>query len=391
MTKHKYKDKPKLLAGVLKYFAQMEHNKIIRVLTGPPVLEQPVDGPITHYNAWFPVERPDKPTTPVRPVWDASAKSYKGANSLNDCLLAGANYLMDGIGFLLRFRMALIVLFGDIRQAYLQCGLNEDSVHACRFLSLADPSKGVTMDNIVQYCLQRVSFGLSCSQFLLMATIREHLKRQNTPLADELILNAYSDNIMLCSDTPEEALAKVTETVRIFRLASMEICQFFSNSKAVNEALNVPADQTINKVLGVSYNTEADMLFIVFHCDKRPKQDTKRSVLKTNSKNYDPLSLASPATVMSKQFFQDLFSRYKGWNDVLSAEDQESWDRLITQWADVALEFPRMIAPPGYDEVEIHAYADANAGLMCVAIYLVFVKDGNVPPVCASLKLASLL
>lgn len=348
---------------------------VIRILTEDPVEVQRTEGPLVHYLAWFPVVRMDKETSKVRPVFDASARSYKTAKSLNDCLMVGVNYLMNIIGFIVRFRMAQVAAFGGIVKAYLQCALNEDSVHACRFLYLADPSKGVSEDNIVQYCFQRLTFGINCSQYLLMSVIREHLKRQKTPLADELILNSYSDNIMILGASDQEVLSKIEETARIFKLASMPIHSFFSNSSFVNCALGVPATKVMNKVLGVTYDTPRDLLSITFHCSDRPSVDTKRSVLSAISANYDPCGLVSPALILSKRFSQDCWPKYKGWNEPLTSSDCATWNTLIEQWADITVEFPRYIGVQQFDEIEAHAFSDANPRAMCVTVYLVFVKN----------------
>lgn len=379
--KTKYKDDPWLLGEIYKYFKQMLDDKVIKELESEFVLEQPEEGPVVHYNHWFAVVRPDKTTTQTRPVWDASAKSRKGGRSLNDCLLKGANFLISLIGFLLYFRTVPIAVFGDVKRAYLQLGLNEPDTHACRFLFLRDLSKGVTLENLVQYAFQRVAFGINCSGFLLMATIREHLRRQNSPLADELIRTCYSDNLMVVANSPDEAINKVKETVRIFDLASMTVRDWFSNSAVVNQRLDVPASKRVTKVLGVDYNTETDVLSITFNCEDRPSRDTKRSVLQANSKNYDPMQIACPAMVRSKLFFQRIFSVYPKWKDFLSADDQSEWDALIKDWDGVKLEFPRLVAPPSYEEVEVHGFADANPRAMCVAIYLVFAKNGKRFPV----------
>ena len=50
-------------------------------------------GPMVHYIPHSPVFRPDSATTPLRIVYDASAKAGPDVPSLNDCLETGPNLL----------------------------------------------------------------------------------------------------------------------------------------------------------------------------------------------------------------------------------------------------------------------------------------------------------
>jgi len=68
---------------------------------------------------------PAKVTTKVRIVYDASAKSQKCLNSLNDCLFRGPAILPDLVGLLMRFRLHLIFILADIEKAFLQIGVQE--------------------------------------------------------------------------------------------------------------------------------------------------------------------------------------------------------------------------------------------------------------------------
>ena len=78
-------------------------------------------------------------TTPIRIVFDCSAK--RGANhpSLNDCLITGPPMLNDLTSILMRFRMRKYACSADIEKAFLMVGLHENDRDACRFFWPADP------------------------------------------------------------------------------------------------------------------------------------------------------------------------------------------------------------------------------------------------------------
>lgn len=74
-------------------------------------------------------------TTPIRPVFDASAKE-KNMPSLNQCLETGINLIKTIPSILLKFRKEKIGVVSDIRKAFPQIGLNKKD----RFSSLSlDP------------------------------------------------------------------------------------------------------------------------------------------------------------------------------------------------------------------------------------------------------------
>ena len=52
---------------------------------------------------------------------------------------------------------------------------------------------------IFRFC--RVPFGLICSPFLLVATIKFHLQREGTPLALHILHNIYVDNVLIGVDS----------------------------------------------------------------------------------------------------------------------------------------------------------------------------------------------
>ena len=103
--------------------------------------------------------------------------------SLNDCLYCGPVILPDLVGLLQRFRLHRIVALADTEKAFLQIAIQRDEHDVTRFLWLKDTSKlVVSNDNIKAYCFCRVPFGLTCSPFLLGATLKYHLQKEGTPL-----------------------------------------------------------------------------------------------------------------------------------------------------------------------------------------------------------------
>ncbi|XP_060601761.1 uncharacterized protein LOC132755002 [Ruditapes philippinarum] len=129
-----------------------------------------------HYLAHHGVITPQKTTTKLRVVYDASAKTSKENNCLNDCLYRGPVMVHDLCGILLRFRKHPIAIVADIERAFLQIELQRDQRDVTRFLWLKDIDNPMTNAcNIQEFRFCRVPFGVVSSPFLLGATIEHHL------------------------------------------------------------------------------------------------------------------------------------------------------------------------------------------------------------------------
>jgi hypothetical protein len=111
-----------------------------------------------------------------RIVFDGGAHE-RDASSLNDALEVGPNLLPELLSLMLKFRQRPLAIIGDISQSFLQLSLHQKDRNLTRFLwyhciQHADGSYTMT-DEVVTYRFTRLPFGLTCSPFLLSATLRE--------------------------------------------------------------------------------------------------------------------------------------------------------------------------------------------------------------------------
>ncbi|KHJ84892.1 hypothetical protein OESDEN_15388, partial [Oesophagostomum dentatum] len=177
-----------------------------------------------HYLPYQVVVTPEKKTTPKRIVFDASAHSV-GKPSLNDLLYQGPLILPNIVGILMRFRTGKVATIADIEKAFLQVRLNEQDRNVTRFLWVKDVNKPLDDLNIQIYRFTRVTFGLNASPFLLAATIDYHLDTtvKNEKVANQIKANMYVDNLLLTSETTQEAFEQYKIAKTIFSVPKLEM------------------------------------------------------------------------------------------------------------------------------------------------------------------------
>ena len=112
----------------------------------------------------------------MRIVFDGSCHEDH-APSLNGALEMGPNLLPEILATLLQFRLYPVGIIGDIGQAFLQLSLNRRDKDLTRFFWYRvikdEDGNNDTTREIIAYRFTRLPFGLTCSPFLVSATIRE--------------------------------------------------------------------------------------------------------------------------------------------------------------------------------------------------------------------------
>ena len=95
------------------------------------------DGPCVGGREFYiphkPVVRATAESTKLRIVYDASARAFDGALSLNDCLHAGPPLQNKLWRVLVRGRFNPVVVSGDLQKAFLQVRIEEAYHDAMRF------------------------------------------------------------------------------------------------------------------------------------------------------------------------------------------------------------------------------------------------------------------
>jgi hypothetical protein len=326
-----------------------------------------------HYLPHRAVFKPESKTTPLRPVFDASCKVGR-TPSLNDCLEKGPNLLELIPSILLRFRMGRIGVTSDIRRAFLMIGINEEDRSSVRFLWWDNPDSKQT----VEYCHNRVVFGMNCSPFLLGAVILHHLNgadRKYDKTVEKMKTSMYVDNCVLSVDTYQEYEHFKKMSTELLADAQMDLTQWeYSGDKA---------EQQVTNVLGLKWDKSADCLLISPVSSENIQNITKRVMLSRLHQIYDPLGFLTPVMVIPKLLLQKAWIENRCWDEIVSEEVQEEFQKW---WTDLiplldTFKIPRNCTGGLTEETgefQLHAFSDASKGCYAAVVFLRTKKPSGV-------------
>eukprot|EP00794_Sanderia_malayensis_P018333 gene18333-biopygen12280 len=153
-----------------------------------------------HYLPHRAVIRENVETTKNRVVSDDSCKAKKSGVSLNDCLHVGPPLTPMIFDVLMRFRMNLIALVGDIEKAFLNIEIHEEDRGCLRFLWLRDIH--VSNPEVVTYRFNRVVFGCNSSPFLLSCVLRNHINafEEDPVFVEKMTGSFYVDDLVMTKE-----------------------------------------------------------------------------------------------------------------------------------------------------------------------------------------------
>ncbi|GFV11521.1 uncharacterized protein TNCV_975131 [Trichonephila clavipes] len=178
------------------------------------------------------------------------------------------------------------------------------------------------------YELSTVTYGTVSAPYLAQRTLTQLSidEEANFPIAASVLRNnLYMDDV-LCGAATDENVRSVVEAEPRLLLIKVKVC------------------------LNSSY--------------------TKRDVLSTIAKIFDPVGLMAPVISKAKIFLQRLWRSKLEWNDLLPAEEYREWQQFLESLENINnIEIPRRILVDFPEVIEIHGFADASERCYGAAAY----------------------
>ncbi|GFS73468.1 integrase catalytic domain-containing protein [Trichonephila clavipes] len=232
------------------------------------------------------------------------------------------------------------------------------------------------------YELSTVTYGTVSAPYLAQITLTQLSmdEEANFPIvASVLRNNLYMDDVLCGAATLEEAIVLRQQLKGILKSAGMELHKLCANHNKLSpdpEQNYNFATLTETKTLGVSWKLNLDCFLIkVKVC--LDSSYTKRDVLSTIAKIFDPVGLMAPVISKAKIFLQRLWRSKLEWNDLLPAEEYREWQQFLVSLENINnIEITRRILVAFPEVIEIHGFADASERLtiprleLCAAVLL---------------------
>ncbi|XP_076301717.1 uncharacterized protein LOC143219725 [Lasioglossum baleicum] len=329
------------------------------------------------YLPHHPVFREGSATTHLRVVFNASSISSNGT-SLNDHLLPGPKLQADLSSVLLRWRNFRYVYTADIAKMYRQILIDARDLDYQRIFWEEFPS-----DEPNPYQLLTVTYGMTCAPFLALRVLQQLSEDEGSqfPLARPILRsNIYVDDVLFGGDDIPSLRRSRDQLNGLLQRGRLRLRKWASNHPELLTDMD-PADHGLAcskflapddevKILGVSWNPSRDAFqFQVLISDTPPS--TKRTILSTIAKLYDPLGWVTPAIISAKILIQDLWRLRIEWDTPISGPALDRWTAIYTRLPSLTqVQIPRWTGySPSNSHIEFHGFADASNIAYAAVIY----------------------
>ncbi|XP_061397608.1 uncharacterized protein LOC133333309 [Musca vetustissima] len=348
--------------GVVKEYLELDHMKSVPV---------PSANSTVCYLPHHPVINPEKQTTKLRVVFNASNKTSNG-NSLNDVLYVGPTLQLDLVLLILRWRVFKYVFNCDITQMYRQILVDSAHTPLQRILFRDSPDKPIQ-----DFELKTVTFGVNCAPYLAIRTLLQLADdtEDKFPLAAHILRKCmYVDDVLTGYHNLETAHLSRDQLIRVLSSAKFELRKWTSNDRSILECL--PAEHLIDtklldfveasssKPLGIRWNAQLDVFYFNVKPLTKKSTYTKREVLSTIAKLFDPIGWLGPVLIVAKIIMQRIWLDHIDWDDSLPSTTEGAWQKFVETYQDVNfIQIPRWVNYVPDCSAELHIFSDASEGI----------------------------
>ncbi|XP_055308472.1 uncharacterized protein LOC129572529, partial [Sitodiplosis mosellana] len=325
-------------------------------------------------------------TTKVRSVFDGSAKTSTGI-SLNDCLCVGPVIQPELFDILIDWRKFEFAFSADIEKMYRMVYVNPK--HA-NLQSILWHRPGT--DGIEEYRLLTVSFGTSSAAFQAIRSVHEvgeRIKSSNPSLASAIQKNFYVDDFLKSFSSTDTAFKFRKELDDTLNEYGFKLRKWKTNEQRILENVDdTDREECISfestfKTLGIAWQAHSDEFIFKSLEHEAVGAWTKRKVLSSIAKLFDPLGWLAPCIIKAKILMQDIWrlSNEISWDSELPTQLASQWSSIFNEiTAPVPIKIPRWLRLSDSQRgIEIHAFGDAaNLAYSCCVYLRIIHNDNNV-------------
>lgn len=352
-------------------YEDLKHMKLIKE-SNPKWNVQP-----QYYLPHHCVIKEENVTTKLRVVFDASAKGSRGL-SLNDALMTGPVLQQDLFAILLRFRRFKYVITADIAKMYRQILITDEQAALQRIVWRDSP-----FEEVRTYELVTLTYGTAPASFLATKAIHQIADLEEAQYPKGAMVarrDFYMDDLITGADSIDEASIICEQALALLQKGGFLLRKWASNYegvlKSVPEHLRGKAmldldNEGTAKTLGVKWCRAGDV-FQYYIKMENPTPCTKRTILSSIAKIFDPLGLLAPVISAAKMWMQELWKLQVEWDEALPKETIDKWTNYIKDMQHLSeLCVPRQVRGDDMDsEVQLHGFCDASERAYGACVYM---------------------
>ncbi|KAH9512026.1 Cytochrome P450 4V2, variant 2 [Dermatophagoides farinae] len=319
------------------------------VSSGQAIEVDEIDGFFIPHHAVF---RPESTSSPVRIVFNAS---FGRESSLNSLLWKGSVIGLDVLPHLIRIRLFKYFCTADLRKAFLQVSIYPDHRKYLRLLWKENDNQ------IKKYQMTVLPFGVISSPAILTQVVDKIVQSISNESSRNLLSGVtYMDDLLIGSNSIDDLRQCVIDAKQAFSAAGFEMHKICSNGM-------IPGGSTGDDsgLLGLVWNMSEDAISLK-NRDLVSPSLTKRIVLSTIGRIFDPLGIIDPLKLRLRIMFSCIVSNE--WDTPIVDDDfVREWNKAITDWPNLdQIKFNRFIP----DTSIMYCFADASEVGLGYCIYL---------------------
>lgn len=315
------------------------------------------------------VIREQSESTKLRVVFNASFKTSSG-KSFNCLQLVGPVVQDDLLSILLRFRQNTYVISADVTKMYRQIEVDKSQRHLQLILWRDEETQPL---RTLQ--LNTVTYGTASAPFLSTRCLLQLAEECSDEAVAEVIKHDfYVDDLITGSNSKSDLKHITNGVVQKLREGCFPLCKFRTNSPDLLEGLPITDNtQDFSKqstVLGLKWLPVDDTLSFSAEAVTTSKI-TKRTILSTSCKIFDPLGLLSACTIVLKMLLQKLWLNKTDWDERVPYNVEKAWMEFESNARDIAsIIIPRHVLCSDPVTVEAHIFVDASQEAYAACVYL---------------------
>lgn len=320
-----------------------------------------------------------KDTDKIRVVFDGSSKTTSGV-SVNQCLHSGEPLQNDINQILLNFRRHQIVFTTDIKMMFRMTWIHPEDRKYQLILWRKNKSEPISV-----YELNTNTYGLRSSPFISIRTLHQlandwEVTYPHSQASETIRKHVFVDDILSGADTISQAQELKSELLELMNSAGYELRKWSSNqpellSDLPGEHCELPhqfdqEDKSFIKVLGVQWNPVSDT-FSYKITIPQGNAVTKRNILSTIARLYDPGGYCNPVILRFKNLLQLLFMDGLNWDEPVPDKVIQLWEEYIQDLSYLSsISLPRCVMIKNSVKNQLHGFGDASELGYAACIYL---------------------